>query len=561
FNFTINYNKPQNGATPLFNGNISETSWNTLNTDTSTRGYSYKYDALNRILSATGTPNTNYNVSGITYDKNGNIITLNRNGWQNSSSYADMDILSYEYHQNTNQLKNVNDTGNANYGFKDGSELATEYTYDANGNTLTDANKNVTSVEYNHLNMPTKITVTGANAGVLQYKYSADGVKLRKIKTQGGTSTTTDYNGNYVYENGDLKQITQPEGYIEPNGSSWQYVYRYTDFWGNTRLTYADDNGDGIITSTEIRREQNYYPGGLEHVGYNGALRGVKNNLKTYQKQEFTEDLGLNTHEWRYRVSDPATLRFWQVDPLAEDYTYNSTYAFQENKLGMGIELEGLELYPINGADMFNYSGGGKPVLTFGLHNIVLPTAERNTNGGAGAFVDNVLGNIWNGIATSWNEGMQGKTLTEMTVEGVRGMEEMADRVTSGEGSIQDVEAAAAMILVRKVKGKSLSAKGRSGKQARLREWMNDDKASSADRGWLKNDQRHIQTGNKKALRIPRNGRKSPGRKKQDKGYELAHKNNAPASQGHGYKGSLVKNHAEHKVETRIHKHRYKKKD
>lgn len=26
-----------------------------------------------------------------------------------------------------------------------------------------------------------------------------------------------------------------------------------------------------------------------------------------------------------------------------EDYTYNSTYAFQENKLGSGIELEGLE--------------------------------------------------------------------------------------------------------------------------------------------------------------------------------------------------------------------------
>ena len=35
--------------------------------------------------------------------------------------------------------------------------------------------------------------------------------------------------------------------------------------------------------------------------------------------------------------------RFWQVDPLAEDYVYNSTHAFQENKMGMGVELEGLE--------------------------------------------------------------------------------------------------------------------------------------------------------------------------------------------------------------------------
>ena len=34
------------------------------------------------------------------------------------------------------------------------------------------------------------------------------------------------------------------------------------------------------------------------------------------------------------------------VDPLAQDYAYNSPYAFQENKMGMGRELEGLELAP-----------------------------------------------------------------------------------------------------------------------------------------------------------------------------------------------------------------------
>ncbi len=34
------------------------------------------------------------------------------------------------------------------------------------------------------------------------------------------------------------------------------------------------------------------------------------------------------------------------MDPLAEEYAYNSPYAFQENKLGMGVELEGLEMVP-----------------------------------------------------------------------------------------------------------------------------------------------------------------------------------------------------------------------
>jgi A nuclease family of the HNH/ENDO VII superfamily with conserved AHH len=36
--------------------------------------------------------------------------------------------------------------------------------------------------------------------------------------------------------------------------------------------------------------------------------------------------------------------RFMSIDPLAEKYAYNSTYAFQENKMGVGRELEGLEV-------------------------------------------------------------------------------------------------------------------------------------------------------------------------------------------------------------------------
>jgi len=86
---------------------------------------------------------------------------------------------------------------------------------------------------------------------------------------------------------------------------------------------------------------------------------------------------------------------------------------------------------------------------------------------------------------------------------------------------------------------------------------MNDPKVSSADRGWLKNDTRHIKYGNKSGLRVPRNGRKSPGRKLQDKGYELAHPYNSPASQGNSYAGAKLKNYADHKIETRLHKHRY----
>ncbi|QTE24482.1 hypothetical protein J3359_09855 [Polaribacter cellanae] len=107
--------------------------------------------------------------------------------------------------------------------------------------------------------------------------------------------------------------------------------------------------------------ERNYYPFGLLHRGYNNVINGTVNNLKQYQGQEFTEDLGLNTHEWKYRVSDPAIGRFWQIDPLAEDYNYQSPYNFSENRVIDAFELEGLEKVSIHTRAFapFKTFGGG----------------------------------------------------------------------------------------------------------------------------------------------------------------------------------------------------------
>lgn len=62
------------------------------------------------------------------------------------------------------------------------------------------------------------------------------------------------------------------------------------------------------------------------------------------------DDLGLNWYQYKYRSYDLQIGRFIQVDPLAPKYTQNSTYAFAENKVTMGIDLEGLELLPFNSA-------------------------------------------------------------------------------------------------------------------------------------------------------------------------------------------------------------------
>jgi len=63
-----------------------------------------------------------------------------------------------------------------------------------------------------------------------------------------------------------------------------------------------------------------------------------------YQGQEHQTELGLNWSSFKYRNYDYAIGRFMSVDPLAGEFPYNSAYAFQENKMGLGRELEGLEL-------------------------------------------------------------------------------------------------------------------------------------------------------------------------------------------------------------------------
>ncbi|NVK07940.1 MAG: hypothetical protein HWD89_02735 [Tenacibaculum sp.] len=347
FNFSINYNKPQNGATPLFNGNISETSWNTLSTNTTgnpiSNRYVYSYDALNRITAATSDASGNYNLSGITYDKNGNIETLNRNGWQNSATFTDMDNLVYSY-DSGNKLTKVLDNGNDTYGFKDGADTSIEYTYDANGNMIKDDNKGITSITYNHLNLPVSVTLAG---GTINYTYDASGNKLRKI----ANSTTTEYAGNYKYVNGALEFFNHAEGYVQKHGSSFSYVYQYKDHLDNIKLSYTDSNGDGIITpSTEIIQEKNYYPFGLRQIGYNGATSSIGNDLAQkwgYNGKEYQDDLvggkNLNWHDFGARNYDAALGRWMNLDPLAEKMRRWSPYNVSFNNPLRFIDPDGMK--------------------------------------------------------------------------------------------------------------------------------------------------------------------------------------------------------------------------
>lgn len=94
------------------------------------------------------------------------------------------------------------------------------------------------------------------------------------------------------------------------------------------------------------RRQNNYYPFGLKHKGYNEVVNSNRNEAAEkykFQEQERNEELGLNWDSFKWRNYDYAIGRFMNIDPLAEKYNYWTPYAFSGNRLIDARELEGLE--------------------------------------------------------------------------------------------------------------------------------------------------------------------------------------------------------------------------
>ncbi len=343
FGFELSYNDPRSSS-PLYNGNISEALWRTDNTSNILRGYSYDYDALDRLKNARGMQTIfgtlfpshyYYGTSNVQYDKNGNLLRLDRR--ENGSSDV-IDRLFYNY-DSGNKLLSVDDNWGGESvvkGFFDGNEVGDDYDYDANGNLIVDRNKNVTSIKYNHLNLPTEITV-GTNNYIV-YIYDALGTKIAKYTIENGLDViTTKYAGNYQYEQNStsetLKFFNHPEGYVQPDGTGgFDYVYQYKDHLGNIRLSYSDSNDDNSVESAEIVEESNYYPFGLKHEGYNENIGALGHHPYGFGgKEESNDPFDWKTLDFGARNYDPAIGRWFNVDPLAEKNNFESPYAYVHN--------------------------------------------------------------------------------------------------------------------------------------------------------------------------------------------------------------------------------------
>ncbi|TCI91375.1 RHS repeat domain-containing protein [Tenacibaculum sp. M341] len=339
FAFKLNYNSATNHNNS-FNKNISDFLWRTNNTSNEIRGYKYTYDSLNRIIAAKGYLNNNYDISNIEYDKNGNILKLQRRGHidSNVSSFGLMDNLEYTY--SGNQLIKVEEVskGSVLTGFKNRVNLDIEYTYDSNGNIIKNLNKNIGStsldgIYYNYLNLPSEIKFGNSNSKKVQYIYDASGLKLQKTIINNKKVTNTDYIGNFTYEKNILQFIKHPEGYLKQEGKKFKYVYQYKDHLNNIRLFYTDINNDGIITSdTEIIQEKNYYPFGEEHKGYNSIVNSQGNSIAQkfgYRSKELNEEFGIQWYDYDGRNYNSILARWMNPDVATEQTHTYSPYSIK----------------------------------------------------------------------------------------------------------------------------------------------------------------------------------------------------------------------------------------
>jgi RHS repeat-associated protein len=57
---------------------------------------------------------------------------------------------------------------------------------------------------------------------------------------------------------------------------------------------------------------------------------------------------GGNTYDYGFRIYNPYLGRFLSIDPLTSSYPWNSTYAFAENRIIDGIDLDGCKYVSIN---------------------------------------------------------------------------------------------------------------------------------------------------------------------------------------------------------------------
>ena len=218
------------------------------------------YDALNRVLTAnTICSDTSKNVSkSYVYDNMGRVRSKTANEVQTSYQYDNLGRVYQELSEKSfkgyfyegisqyakEQLVGINHQtmySSTQYEYdaemriaqvKESGNLTATYTYDANGNKVSEtlANGVVSTYSYNGCNKVTKLVTKSGNSDISSYEYSyyLDGSDACKVRNENGTIETTSYD----YDG--LKRLTRES--ISNGKTADTYSYEYDDYGNRSKM-------------------------------------------------------------------------------------------------------------------------------------------------------------------------------------------------------------------------------------------------------------------------------------------------------------------------------------
>ena len=326
FSYTLDYEQSDlPGATPRLDGQITALRWGAGQTPN--RAYAYTYDPVGQLSAAAYKTATNgtwsasnaYAEKNLTYDRHGNIKTLQRTD-ANGSVLHELSDMTY--------------TGNKLQSLKLNGGSPVNYAYDQNGNITSDGRRGVT-INYNILNFPEQII---AGNQQVSYIYSAAGEKL----ATNANGSLTYYRSVMVYGNDNkLLHILTPEGTVSRTegsaGTSYTYNYFKKDQIGSTRAVLS-----AVGNSLQNVQSTDYYPFGLAY-----STNNLNKNKYLFSGKELQDaSIGgtiLGLYDFGARQYDPVIGRWMSIDLLANKFPDVSPFVYCLNNPINLVDLYGLE--------------------------------------------------------------------------------------------------------------------------------------------------------------------------------------------------------------------------
>ncbi len=386
------YNPIKPNTTVLYSGNISE--WETVQGTNAASTYGFTYDTQGRLTNSNRYDGTSTTVSqlyterDISYDRNGNILTLKR-----IANSIPNPLHDFTYTYDGDILTTLS-------GSHSGTSFTSAYLYDGNGNMTLDGNQTVRlSYDINNLVHRAKKTATGQNPSPQQdeltatYSYFADGTKYSIKDTDGNgriyigpftlarkeytDATTGDVSAVTILESADVLGSDARFAFAatpqNPSGTDTTYTVAYEtlyllkDHLGSIRAI-TDSQGNAL-------ERNDYYPYGLQtSLGRNYTMLGDKYRVRMpasftsgnpsisnlsisspsiemapmrmlYNGKELQMIAQTRLIDYGARQYDPTIARWNGMDLMAEKFYSNSSFSYCINNPVQFIDYNGESIY------------------------------------------------------------------------------------------------------------------------------------------------------------------------------------------------------------------------